>query len=442
MIFTVQSIQDPDAGSPQNQAWQGVTVNRVSELELQFSLANPYAFFADNLKNLYVLPKHLFANAPPGNWRLSDYNLKPVGSGPYAFVSYEKQADGTISAYHLEAWDDYSGTKPLIQNFDFQFFANDSDLVKSFNAGQINGTGNAAPADLASIKRPYDLFSWRDSSYYAVFFNQSKSLPLQDPAVREALSLATDRNALVANVLGGHGQPEYGPVPDSAPYFVPTVVSTSLDLASETLTAAGWTPGADGFRAKTIQNTSVPLAVNLTVPQIDSLTETAQDLQNAWQAIGVRVNISPASPTDLMSDAVRTATMNRCSSGMSSGRSSDLYAFWDSSERFSPGLNLAIYSNKKVDSLVEAARGNLNDASRAQQFANAESAIVNDTPAIFLYSPDYLYVTDKSVQGINAAFPARSFGPVQGGRKLVSEHRAGTEIGETVRRLTDQKEAC
>ena len=404
VIFTVQSIQDPDSGSPQSQSWQGVTVNRVSELELQFSLANPYAFFADDLRNLYILPKHLFANAPPGNWRLSDYNLKPVGSGPYVFVSYGNRADGTISAYHLEAWDGYFGTKPLIQNFDFQFFANDDDLIKSFNAGQINGMGNVAPEDLASIKRPYDLFSWRDSSYYAVFFNQSKSLPLQDPAVREALSLATDRDALVAGVLGGHGQPEYGPIPVGAPYFIPTSVSTSLDLASETLTAAGWTAGTDGFRAKTIQNTSVPLVVNLTIPQIDFLTETAQDLQNAWQSIGVRVNLSPASPEDIMNDAVTNRDYESLLFGNVLGASSDLYAFWDSSQRFSPGLNLAIYSNKNVDTLVEAARANLDDASRAQQFASAENAIANDNPAIFLYSPDYLYVTDKSVQGVTTDF--------------------------------------
>ncbi len=80
VVFTVDSIQNPDADSPLYQSWQGVTANRVSELEVQFTLANPYAFFGDTLNNLYILPKHLFAETPPGNWHLSDYNLKPVGS--------------------------------------------------------------------------------------------------------------------------------------------------------------------------------------------------------------------------------------------------------------------------------------------------------------------------------------------------------------------------
>jgi peptide/nickel transport system substrate-binding protein len=404
VIFTVQSIQSKDAGSPLFQSWQGVAVSRTSELEFQFSLANPYAFFNDNLNDLYILPKHLFANAPPGNWHLSDYNLKPVGSGPYEFVSYEKRSDGAISAYHLQAWDDYFGTKPLVEHFDFRFFGNESDLVKSFNAGQIDGMGDLGPGTLATIERPYDLSSWRTPSYYAVFFNQSKSLPLEDGAVREALGEAVDRNALVANVLQGKGKPDYGPIPEDAPSFVPIMTTTSLDLASATLDAAGWRAGTDGFRAKTIQKTAVPLVVNLMVPQIDFLVKTAEELQGAWKKIGVRVNIVTNNPQDLLSGTIKNRGYESLLFGNVLGPSSDLYAFWDSSQRFYPGLNLAIYNNKKIDSLIESARMEMNDAARAQKFANAELAIAADNPAIFLYSPDYLYVTNKSIRGITPQF--------------------------------------
>lgn len=404
VVFTVQSIQSSDATSPLEADWQGVAASRVSELELKFNLVNPYAFFGDNLRNLYILPKHLFADTPPGNWHLSDYMLKPVGSGPYEFVSYTKQSGGAIDAYHLEAWGGYFNQKPLIKNFDFQFFANTADMIKSFNAGQIDGMGGVAASDLASIGRPYDLTAWRTSAYYAVFFNQSKSLPLEDVAVREALSAAVDRGALVTDALGGYGTPEYGPVPEDAPYFIATVTTTSLEAASETLDADGWTMGGDGFRAKTIQKTTVPLTVNLTVPNIDSLTKTAQDLTNAWQSIGVRVNIATDDPQDLLSGSLKNRDYESLLFGNILGPSSDLYAFWDSSERFSPGLNLAIYSNPKVDSLVEHAREDLNEASRTAEFAAAENAIVADMPAIFLYSPDYLYVTMKNVRGIAPQF--------------------------------------
>lgn len=411
VYFTVQSIQDTDANSPLYQSWQGVSVSRVSELEVDFTLAQPYAFFTDNLKSLYILPKHLFADTPPGNWHLSDYNLEPVGSGPYEFVSYDKQSDGVISGYHLKAWNGYAGTQPLIQNLDFSFFSNSTDLINSFNAGAVDSIGGLTSDELASINRPYDLFAWATPSYYGVFFNQSKNLALEDPVVREALSAAVDRNALVTDVLGGEGTPEYGPIPEGAPYFVPTVTTTSLDLASSTLTADGWvlttpssTPDAAPTRAKTIAKTSVPLVVNLTVPTIDFLTKTATDLTNDWAPLGVTVNVTTDAPSDIINESIKNRDYESLLFGNVLGPSSNLYAFWDSSQRFYPGLNLAIYSDPNVDNLVEAAAQDLDDASRTAEFAEAEQDIVNDMPAIFLYSPDYLYITNKSVQGIAPGF--------------------------------------
>jgi peptide/nickel transport system substrate-binding protein len=411
VIFTVASIQDPDAKSPLADSWRGVTVNRVSELELTFSVTNPYAFFQDNLDNLYIIPKHIFADTPPGNWRLSDYNLKPIGSGPYEFESYDERSDGFINAYHLTAWKAYPGNQPLIGSFSFRFFANTNDLLQSFNSGQVQGIGNISAANLSSIHRPYSLSAWRSSGYYAVFWNQSKNLALQDASVRQALSLAVDREALAAstfalpptqNVANGvGGVADYGPVPPDAPDASTPATSSSLDLASTTLTQAGWIINASSsFRSKMIQKTMVPLVINLTVPSIDFLVATAQSLQNTWQSIGVQVTIATDTPENIVNVAIKNRSYESLLFGNVLGPSSDLYSFWDSSQRFSPGLNLAIYQNKNVDALIESERTNLSDASRTAEFAQAEQDIVTDNPAVFLYSPDYLFVTDKDLQGI------------------------------------------
>jgi peptide/nickel transport system substrate-binding protein len=419
VVFTVQSIQDPDAHSPLYAAWQGVAVSRVSELEVQFTLVNPYAFFADDLADLYILPKHLFADAPPGNWHLSDYNLKPVGSGPYKFVSYEKNSDGFISGYNLQAWNG-NGAQPLIQNFDFQFFNDENTLVSSFNDGQIDGFGDASPEDISEIARPYDTFAWRTSGYYAVFFDTSQNIALQDPAVRLALSAALDRSNIVAQVFDGNAAPDFGPIPPGAAYFAPSAVASSsslapsLDFASTTLTNAGWVfPSASAsstasgtpseFRAKTMNGVSIPLVVNLTVPQIDFLAKTATLLQSAWQSIGVQVNIMPDSADDIASQTIKNRNYESLLFGNVLGPSSDLYSFWDSSQRFDPGLNLAIYSNPKVDAAIQDAREQTSSTIITSDMATAQADIVNDNPAIFLYSPDYVYVTNKNVQGISTS---------------------------------------
>jgi peptide/nickel transport system substrate-binding protein len=357
---------------------------------------------------LYILPKHIFAETPPGNWHLSDYNLKPVGSGPYQFASYNKNSDGFISSYQLAAWNGTPEAHPLIPDFNIDFFNDENTLVAAFNSGTIDGFGNVSPEDIAEITRPDNTVAWPTSAYYAVFFNQSVNLGLQDAAVREALSSAVDRNALVSAALGGYGTPEYGPIPQGAQYYNPAVASgTSLSTASSTSLAeslldnAGWTiTGSSTFRSKVINGATIPLVVNLTVPQIDFLANTASYLQAAWEAIGVQVNVIPDSSDDIVNNLIPARNYESLLFGNVLGPSSDLYSFWDSSQDFAPGLNLSLYNSTTVNSLIEKARQNPVSASTSVELASAQADIAASYPAIFLYSPDYVYVTNSDVQGI------------------------------------------
>ncbi len=402
VIFTVQSIQNPDAESPLAANWQGVTASRMSELEVQFTLPASYAFFDDNLKNLYIIPKHIFGDVPPGNWRLSDYNLKPIGSGPYQFESYHRGSDGFISSYQLAAWQNSFGAKPLIQNFTFSFFRNENDLIKSFNNGAVDGFALASPADITAIVRPYNLFSSRTTNYYAIFLNQSSNEALLDSAVRSALSLAIDRNDLVSNSLGGNGIPDGGPIPQGAAYSSSAIAipTSSQELASTTLDAAGWKLDVNGNRSKNEKTTTVPLTITITVPDIDFLVKTAEIIQNDWHSIGIPTTIATDSPETIMNDAVNNRSYETLLFGNILGPSSDLYSFWNSAERFSPGLNLATYNNSTVDGLIEAARTTMNEASRTADFAKIQSDVVADAPAVFLYSTNDLYAASKNVQGV------------------------------------------
>ncbi len=140
--------------------------------------------------------------------------------------------------------------------------------------------------------------------------------------------------------------------------------------------------------------------MTITVPDIDFLVRTAQMVQNDWTAVGVATAVATDSPDSIMNDVVNNRNYGALLFGNILGPSSDLYSFWDSAERFAPGLNLAAYNNPTVDGLIQTARTTMNEASRTQAFAAAESAIVRDNPAIFLYSTNDLFVTDKGVHGI------------------------------------------
>ncbi len=78
----------------------------------------------------------------------------------------------------------------------------------------------------------------------------------------------------------------------------------------------------------------------------------------------------------------------------------DPFSFWHSSQKKDPGLNLALYDNKNADKLLEEARQTLAADIRAQKYVLFQNLILEDMPAIFLYSPAYLYPVHKNIKGV------------------------------------------
>lgn len=401
VIFTIQKIQDSDSGSPLASSWTGVGVSRVSELELQITLGSPYSFFDQNLKELYIAPKHLFAEAAAGNWNLSKYNLQPVGSGPYSFDSYEVRDDGFIMAYHLKPNKFYFASKPLISEFNLKFFKDAKALINSFNAGRIDGFA-VDSGQATGIKRPYEAHNFFLSSYYAVFFNQGQNIALQDKRVRQVLNLAIDRNELVNEILNGDGEPRLGPISSSLLQNQDQSGSFSIAEANKILDDAGWSNTDSNVRQKSIKNAKVNLELNLTVPQIPFLEKTAGKLKNYWLKIGVKTNIAAISPEDISGDTVKIRNYQAILFGNMLNPSTNLFAFWHSSQRFYPGLNLSLYNNKQADGLITAINQETDAGKRTAEIQNLENTISGDYPAAFLYSPYYVYFSRKDLQGVQA----------------------------------------
>jgi peptide/nickel transport system substrate-binding protein len=243
VIFTIESIQDPDSNSPLFKMWQGVIAERVSVRELRLLIRTPYAFFDNNLNDLYIIPKHIFADVPPANFRLSDYNLKPIGSGPFKFKNFEKRRDGFITDFVLERNDGYFAEKPLIETMTLKFYTDENRLISAFNNRQIDGFGGVDPGNIAQIKIRRNLREIQMPRYYAIFFNAGANTALNDKNVRLALRHATDKETMLLNILDKHGTISNGPIPSYMEGYDPAIYPDnefSLEKANEILEASGW----------------------------------------------------------------------------------------------------------------------------------------------------------------------------------------------------------
>ena len=216
IIFSIKLIQNPNLNSFLLKSWQGVEIERISKLRLKFILRDPYVFFMDVLANLYIIPKHAFGKIPPENLFLSDYNLKPVGSGPFEFSHFLKEKDGFISEYHLKINENYFGRKPYLSKFIFKFYENEEKLISAFNKKSIDGFGLFPPFDFAKIKIRNEIKELITPYYYAIFLNEiflnEKTSPLlKQKNVRQTLVESSDRKKIIENVFQGKALEVKGP---------------------------------------------------------------------------------------------------------------------------------------------------------------------------------------------------------------------------------------
>jgi len=405
VIFTIERIQDPEYKSPQSATWQGVTASRVSERELSLSLVAPLSFFPDNLEKLFIIPKHIFADIPLANWRLSDYNLEPVGCGPFQFNSFKKRADGFITQYNLKANPQYVGGAPFISNFVLTFYTDPGQAIEDFIFAKIDGLGGLSKKQLDQIKRNHRLSALPTSRYYSVFINQNASPALKDKNVRLALDTALDRNLLIRETLGGYAEPIAGPV---TPNFLEEVdlpaAPASLDpiaSAESILEKSGWQLGEDGLRAKKINKNNVALEFDLIVPEVEPLLNIAEAITKTWGEIGVKINSVILPPETINNNVIRGRNFSLLLFGNIIGRSPDLFSFWHSSQADYPGLNLSQYKNKAADKLIESIRRGEDPDEELSDLVSLNTLLSRDLPAIFLYSPQYLYLISPDLKGFS-----------------------------------------
>jgi len=399
VLFTIQAIQDPAFKSPLRQIWQGVGVETDDDDTVSFVLQEPYAFFLNNL-TVGILPKHIWETVAPANFPLAESNLRPVGTGPYKFSDFEKDSDGNIISYDLEANENYFGQKPFINRISFSFYFDEDSMLEAYNNKQIFGMSYLSPSGLANLKsrRSADVHSINIPRYFAVFLNQQKSKVLADREVRKALSLVTDRKAIIDEVLAGKGKEVYSPIPPGTFGATDDVkkFAYNVEEANKTLDNAGWKKGEDGWRKKDSQ----PLEIKLVTTDWPDLAQTAELLKKQWEAVGAKVNLETFDAVEVQQNYIRPREYEALLFGQLLGIDPDPYAFWSSSQTRDPGLNLALYSNQNVDKILEKIRQESDVEKRVELYKDFQKSVSEDLPAIFLYSPNYLYITNKKVQGL------------------------------------------
>ncbi|HEY4518842.1 hypothetical protein A2833_00520 [Candidatus Azambacteria bacterium RIFCSPHIGHO2_01_FULL_44_55] len=418
VLFTIKAVANPDYASPLRATWQGVAVEASEENELTIKLKTPYANFIENLVFLGILPRHIWTSIQPKNFALADFNLTPIGSGPYRFVKLQKDRLGRIVSLTLESNPTYFNNAPFINNLILKSYDSEEEAVSAFNRKEIDGILPATGQNKNQLRglASSQVFSLASPRIYAIFFNTDDTI-LKDINVRIALNYAVNREALVSKVLNNEGKIALGPIPPGLLGSSPDITGYDYnpEKAREILDKYGWTKDENGMRAKKLGKDKNPtnLAIDILATPNTQLVATLikDDLKN----IGVGANLTILGLGEIQQNYLKTRQYQAILIGEAYTGTPDPYSFWHSLARKDPGLNLSLYSNRKVDKLIEDARQSTDEVMRAAKYVEFQKLVIADAPAIFLYSPNYLYIVNRKVNGVaikNLVMPSDRFSEI------------------------------
>lgn len=393
VIFTIQAIHDRESRSPLSITWDGITAERVSELEIKLTTSISYAFFENNLHQLYILPKHLFEDVPLANWRSSAFNLEPIGTGKYKWTTHKQEKNGFISNYSLTSNKKYFGKKPYLDNIELLFYKNEESAISAFNMARIDGLAGVSQSNLSRLTRFNNTHELHMPSYYAIFLNQSTNELLKSISVRLALNYATPKKEILSKVFGMHATEVIGPLPYTGVHAPESelLANYDLDKANQILDDAKINVDATGSRGK----------ITLVIPNMPFLISAGELIKESWSKLKFEIDLVVIEPALINNEIIKTRNYDAILFGNALAKSPDIISFWHTKERFYPGQNLSLYSNKTVDSLLESVRQNFDDAERLSGLSKIQTLILQDMPAIFLFSPNYIFVTSTKIKGVD-----------------------------------------
>lgn len=402
VVYTYHAIQNPDAQSPLASAWQGVTVTAPDARTVIFKLPSILASFPYSMTN-GIVPKHLLSTVPMNELRSADFNtIKPVGAGPFAWQAVEVGGDGTpqkaTQQIALTPFEKYHAGKPKLQKFVVKVFADQEELIAAFDDRQLTAVEGLTevPAELRDDRKVVQ----RNLPLRAatmVFFKTSEGILSEQP-VRRALVQGAD-SASIIKKLGYPARQVREPFLLGQLGYDHSLTQPQFDLkaAKEQLDAAGWKVGEKGIRHKDKR----PLSFTLTTNDTGEAKIVSAALRTQWQALGVDLKVQPLDPTDFQS-TLNYHSYDAVLNGISIGIDPDVFVYWDSSQADirSARLNLSEYKNEAADAALEAGRTRLDPSLRVIKYKPFLQAWQQDNPALGLYQPRLLYMTNGLVNGL------------------------------------------
>ncbi|MCK9485469.1 MAG: ABC transporter substrate-binding protein [Dehalococcoidia bacterium] len=391
VVFTWNAILDTDVATPirERLALDGLIegVRAVDEFTVEFTLSRMDPAFMERLYT-GIVPAHLLEGEDLNS---TSFNREPVGTGPYRFASWVA-GDRLV----FEAYEDYYGGAPAIKRVVFTFVPDENARAALMGNGEIDFTRMSprlaenfeANEDVRVVQVP-------SASMYQLTL-PNKHPAISDVRVRQALSMAVNREEMAATLIGPLGQPAYGPFREGHwAYDDSGHVDYDPQGARDLLAEAGWTESdSQGFLLKDGERltfTILYLASN--AEDQEFALALASDFQEIGVDARVEVGSNPGYQDRLDADAFFHGV------GMPYDPEYVMRARFHS-DYADVAANPAGMANPDVDAALDASRATLDPEERREAFIDLQRALLEDGSYLIIAERPTVVLVSADIEGL------------------------------------------
>lgn len=258
-------------------------VEKVDPYTVKFTLKNVDAAFLQDLAMSFAsIQSAEYASLLLKEGKPQLINQQPVGTGPFIFSRYEKDAQIRFVA-NKQYWDKVDG--PKVDNLVFAITTDPSVRIQKLKTKECQITAYPRPADVAGLKADKSLSVMSQSGFNLGYLAYNvKHKPLEKLEVRQALDMSINKKAILDAVYQGAGQPATNPMPPTQWSYNKSLKDApfNIEKAKQLLAKAGYPNGFElTLWAMPVQRPYNPNAKLM-----------AELIQADWAKIGVKAKIT------------------------------------------------------------------------------------------------------------------------------------------------------
>ena len=401
VMFTWKLVTDPNTRTPYASDYQLVKKATTPDpYTFKVTYEESYAPALDTWTSLHILPEHLLKNEDVNS---TYFSRKPVGSNYYKLKNWKSGQQVSLTRNTLSI-----NGKANIDNLISRIIPDTSSQFLELTADNID-LMSINPIQFQRVfpsrkdlRNKIGLYKELGNGYTYLGFNLKKE-PFNDKRVRKALNFAIDKNEIIKGVLLGLGEPLSSPYKPGTrwnntklkPY--PYDSNKALTLLNE----AGYKENKNGF----LEKNGKVLRFEILTNQNKQREMTAVIIQRRLKEIGVEVTIRVIEWASFINQFIKTGDFDVVVLGWSLSLDPDQYNIWHSTQQKPGQFNFLGYENKRVDSLLERGRLELDVSKREKIYHEFSDILLDDSPIVYLYAGYGLSAINKRVRGIKKPSP-------------------------------------